>query len=348
MPLSATLPKTLQEISPEAARFCLGVERFLANDLGVAAPGRAPLGTVLVGLSGGADSTALLLALRWLAPRLGCEVCAAHLDHGLRPESCDEAEAAQDLCRSLGVPFATSRRDVAALAADDGLGLEEAARRARYAFLEQARAECGAQWIAVGHTLDDLAEDVVMRLVRGTGWPALGGMAGADPERRLLRPLLLSARADIEAFLNGLDADWIEDASNTDLAFLRNRIRHTVLPLLKRENPLFAEGVGRLWRQARLDAAWMDAEVEALPWAEESGVLTLPLDALRALPPALRLRACKQALERLGPGQPLAANLFALDEAVMSGAGGKTIQFPGSKTVEVGAGHVRFQVAQKK
>ncbi len=332
------IPRTLQDLPPEAARFCLGVERFLTQELGV-----RPSGAVLVGLSGGADSTALLLALRWLGPRLGCAVHAAHLDHGLRPESCEDAEAAQNLCRALDVPCVTAREDVAALAASQGLGLEEAARKARYAFLEQAREAAGANWMAVGHTRDDLAEDVVMRLVRGAGWPALGGMAGADRERRLLRPLLLTPRSDIEAVLRGLGVAWAEDASNADRAFLRNRIRHEVLPLLARENPSFAKGVGRLWQQARLDAAWMEAEVAALPWRDEpGGVLALPLDALRALPEALRLRTCKQALERLGPGQPLADNLFALDQALMSGQGGKAIQFPGAKTVEVGNGQVRF------
>lgn len=337
-----TMPRTLQDLTPEAARFCLDVERFVIHELdGNGRPGA--LGDVLVGLSGGADSTALLLALHWLGPRLGCRVCAAHLDHGLRPESGAEAEEAAELCSSLGIPFATSRQDVAALAETDGLGLEEAARRVRYAFLERVRAEAGAEWIAVGHTLDDLAEDVLMRLVRGTGWPALGGMPGADAGRRLLRPLLMTPRHAVESFLGELGIPWTEDASNTDLAYLRNRIRHTVLPLLKRENPLFAEGVGRLWRQARLDEDWMRTEMDNLPWTEEpGGVLSLPLDVLRRLPAALRLRACKQALERLGPGQPLAANLFALDEAVMSGSGGKSVQFPGSKTVEVGAGTVRF------
>ena len=339
------MPRTLQDLPPEAARFCLGVERFLTATLDV-----RPSGPVVVGLSGGADSTALLLAMLLLSPRLDCRVSAAHLDHGLRPESGDEAEAARELCRDLGVDCVVRRVDVAALAAERSLGLEEAAREARYAFLERVRQEADADpessWIAVGHTLDDLAEDVVMRLVRGAGWPALGGMAGVDPQRRLLRPLLLSARTDIEAFLRVSGMEWTEDASNADLDFLRNRVRHQVLPLLKRENPLFAEGVGRLWQQARLDASWLDAELDALPWTREAdGALSLPLSALRGLAPALRLRACKRALERLGPGQPLAANLFALDEAVMSGAGGKSVQFPGSKTVEVGAGLVRFRPA---
>ena len=342
------IPRTLQDLPPDAARFCLGVERFMDRELGV-----RPEGVVLVGLSGGADSTALLLALRWLAPRLGCEVRAAHLDHGLRPESSDEAEAARDLCRSLDVPCVVERQDVAALAETQSLGLEEAARRARYAFLDRVRKDAGAapgmSWIAVGHTLDDLAEDVVMRLVRGAGWPALGGMAGADPDRRLLRPLLQTPKNDIEAFLRGLDVAWTEDASNRDLAFLRNRLRHAVLPLLKLENPLFAKGVGRLWQQARQDSAWLTAELDALPWQEEpGGGLSLPLPALRKLPSALRLRACKHALERLGPGQPLADNLFALDEAVMSGAGGKTVQFPGSKIVKIGGGTVRFLPAGNK
>jgi tRNA(Ile)-lysidine synthase len=229
------------------------------------------------------------------------------------------------------------------------MGLEEAARQARYAFLERCRAEVGAAWIAVGHTRDDLAEDVVMRLVRGAGWPALGGMAGVDPARRLLRPLLLTARRDIEAFLRGLGVAWTEDASNADRSFLRNRVRLDVLPLLRRENPSLDQAMARLWRQARGDAARLEAELDALPWREEQGgALSLPLAALRELPEALRLRACKRALERIGPGQPLADSLRVLDQAVMSGQGGKTVQFPGAKTVGIGRGMIRFHPANRK
>jgi tRNA(Ile)-lysidine synthase TilS/MesJ len=111
------------------------------------------------------------------------------------------------------------------------------ARKARYAFFEKARIAAGAGYVAVGHTQNDLAEDVVLRLVRGCGWPALGGMPAFDPDRNLVRPLLMTSRARIAAFLAETGVRTVEDASNADPAFRRNRVRHRVLPLLLAENP---------------------------------------------------------------------------------------------------------------
>lgn len=329
--MAAPLPRTLQEMPPRWAHFCLGIERFTATDLGV-----SPWASgILVAFSGGLDSTALLLVAVCLTARNGGSVRAAHLDHGLRPESGEDASAALDFCAALGVPCSVQRMDVAALADKMGTGLEDAGREARLEFLEQARVEAGADWILLGHHLDDLAEDVLLRLVRGTGWPGLSGMPGRDDGRRLLRPLLLTPKSTLRDFLTDLSASWREDSSNQEPLFRRNRMRHSVLPLLLEENPSFLDSVARLWRVGRQDEAFWEGQVRAvLPDVREAALL-LPDAILETAPSALRSRLCKRALDSLGPGQALAESLFQLDDAWRENRLGSVFQFPGNKQAQV-------------
>lgn len=337
----STPPNTtvkLQNMPAPQAHFCLRVERFLRREIEVELDG----GVVVCGFSGGVDSTVLLAVLAALAPRLGCTVVAAYLDHGLRSESADEAVHCGELCAKLGVEFATERVDVAALA--DGAGLEEVAREARYAFLHRVLDAQAAspKYLAVGHHLDDLAEDMLMRLTRGTGWPQLGGMRAYDPARRLLRPLLTTTRKDIERFARPLELPWVEDASNLDpAASLRNRMRLEVMPLLLRENPNFLESVASLWRGAQEDRDYY-ASLAASVRDPQPDPNFLPRGAIADLHPTLRLRIYKTCLESLGPGQPLADGLRRLDAAFLSGGGGKTLQFPGDKEARVSGSGVHF------
>lgn len=345
-PPAPLLPESLQLLPPKWAHFCLGIERFCREEL----PGHAPdeliaeldCKSVLVALSAGADSTALVLALHYLAPKMNLRLAAAHLDHGLRPESPDDADAAELLCRALAIPFYTKRSDVAALAADNGLGLEEAGREARYEFLEQTRQEAEADLIATGHTLNDLAEDLLMRLMRGAGWPGLGGMRGYLPERRLFRPLLLTPKASLTGFLTALGCPWREDSSNNDRGFLRNRVRHDLLPLFLRENPNFLECAADLWRLSRLDAPFFQASLPALPEPDAQGEIFLSTELIAPLSRGLRLRLFKAAIEALGSGQPLFANLMTLDRVFDSSEPGKVVQFPGGKRAVKERGGIRF------
>ncbi|NJB66775.1 tRNA(Ile)-lysidine synthase [Desulfobaculum xiamenense] len=334
-------PLRLQDIPPAQARFCLGIERFLRDELKAETDGAA----ILVAFSGGVDSTVLLATLALLRDRLRCEVLAAHLDHGLRQESSAEARHALALCEAAHIHCETTRIDVAALAATRGIGLEEAARDARYDFLEQTRQRNGASLIALGHNLDDLAEDVLMRLTRGAGWPELGGMRGIDSARHLVRPLLLTTRADIETCARALGLPWVEDASNADTTFTRNRMRHEVLPLLARENPNILRAVAAQWRVASLDRDYWDGEVQRLLecGVPHSGGLLLPREILDDLHQTVRLRLYKATLERLGPGQALADSLHTLDRLFRSGEGGRTVQFPGAKTVTTSAAGLLFR-----
>jgi len=332
------LPQLLQDLAPEKARFCLDVERFVRHELGLDLGGK----TVLAGFSCGVDSTALLLALKYLAPRLGCRVLAAHLNHNLRDQAADEAEKAQSFCLDLEIPCFTGFEDVAALAQEKGIGLEEAARDARYEFLAQVMKEQGAHVLAVGHQLGDLAEDVLMRLTRGTGWPGLGGMRAWNQERNLLRPLLLTPKERIVSFVKDLGLSWSEDASNRDEGFFRNRVRHLILPLFVAENPNFPNIAGALWRLAQMDRDYFDSQVQAL--IREAGLdekrdadqeRLMASDVLSKCDPAVRLRVYKQVIENLGPGQALSEGLFKLDKAFSQGQSGKVFQFPGGKSAHI-------------
>jgi tRNA(Ile)-lysidine synthetase-like protein len=298
--------------------------------------------SLVLGVSGGPDSTALLVILRLLAPSLNLALTVAHLDHGLRSQSAAEAEAVARLCRDMDLPCLTAR---ASLPAPGAPGLEAAARRARYDFFEAARVRTGADFIAVGHTQNDLAEDILLRLVRGCGWPALGGMPGFDPKRRLLRPLLLTPKKDLAAFLAGIGLDAAEDPSNADLAYRRNRVRHGILPLFLEENPGFLGTAARLWRQAGLDrqAFAADPVLQSGPRPGPNGEIRVPRAALSGLTPARRIRLFKAVLDGLGPGESLTDTLFRLERAVATRRGGTTFQFPGGKSARVFASGVRFR-----
>lgn len=186
---------------------------------------------LLVAVSGGADSTALLVALASIAHEFGLTLHAAHLHHGLRGADADRDLAhVRALCRRLGVPLAAARCDAAAAMRRRGLSGEDGLRRLRRAWLMRAAADAGAVAIATAHTADDQLETVLMRLARGTGIAGLGGMR--PRHGRWLKPLLAAPRRDVEADLTAAGVTWCEDATNRDLRIARNRIRHEVVPAL--------------------------------------------------------------------------------------------------------------------
>lgn len=196
--------------------------------------------TVIVALSGGADSCALLhilAGLKEVSPRL----VVAHLNHCLRGA---ESDADERFCRELAgsylLPFHCRRCDVALLARQEGLGLEDAGRRARIAFLNEVRASDAEAVIALAHHADDQAETVLMRLLRGSGATGLSGMRFMTDDGRV-RPLLSSSRRDILAYLKARGLEYRDDSSNRDTVFLRNRIRHELVPLLTSYNPSIGE-----------------------------------------------------------------------------------------------------------
>ena len=259
--------------------------------------------TVLVAVSGGADSVALLHLLHGLAPSWRLALHVLHVDHGLRPGSADDAAFVRGLGARLGVPVDVERVRV-------GPGsVEAAARTARYAALEAWAERLGAARIAIGHTLDDQAETVLMRVLDGAG---VRGLAAIPPVRgRIVRPLVEIRREALRAMLAAEGIAWVEDPTNRDPKFRRNRIRHELLPLLAASYaPDVTEALARVARLARdavnaLDRA-ATIELDRLALAQPDS-LTLPRSALAALPASVAAEVLRQAAARLGSHAPLRA-----------------------------------------
>jgi len=190
--------------------------------------------TVVVAVSGGCDSVALLRAVHAIRTGGLGRICAAHLNHQLRPDADEDEQFVVELCRHLSVTCEVGHVDVGRLAAESGNGIEAAARLARYQFLEQTAGRLGSRFVATAHTADDQAETILHRIVRGTGIRGLSGMARARPlgHATLIRPLLQVRRAELQTYLDSLGQPYRPDQSNADLRFTRNRIRHDTMPQL--------------------------------------------------------------------------------------------------------------------
>lgn len=209
-------------------------------------------GNVIVGVSGGADSVALLHAMV-SSPGLG-PITVAHVDHQLRDDSARDADWVRDLSDGFGVEFRLARVDVAAEATGTGIGIEEAARNARYRIFRQLAKEIGSGVVAVAHHQDDNTETILHNIIRGTGLSGLSGM----PTRRhlgagvsLVRPLLDVTKPEILGYLTQHGLEYLRDETNDDTAFTRNRIRHDLLPMLERDfNPRVRKALLRLSQQA--------------------------------------------------------------------------------------------------
>jgi tRNA(Ile)-lysidine synthase len=327
-----SLPRSLQDLPPSWAHFCLKIERFITGDLEISMSGK----TLVTAFSGGVDSTALLLVLHCLSRKNNGRVVAVHLNHNLRDEADADARWAESFCQSLGVDSVIRSVDVGELARQEGIGIEEAGRNARYDLFAEVMESRQGDYLAVGHHLDDLAEDVLMRLSRGTGWPGLAGMPGHDPARGLIRPFLLTPKKTLTQFLTDLDIPWREDATNQDENWTRNRIRHGLLPLFLEENPNFLESVARLWKIGALDADYWDSELRHIN-------NLVPADVLENAHKAKRLRLYKTALDNVGNGgQALADTLFKLDDAWSEKRVNATFQFPGGRTATITPSGVLF------
>ncbi|MCF8105533.1 MAG: tRNA lysidine(34) synthetase TilS [Desulfohalobiaceae bacterium] len=331
---------TLQDLSPEAAHLCLDVEKFIRRELDLEVQGK----TILIAFSGGVDSTGLALFCRIMQDRWQSRVFAAHLDHNLREDSGPQAKAARQTCTSLAIPCILGSTRVRTYAARIGLGIEEAGRRLRYRFLRGVLRKTGADLLLTGHHLNDLAEDSILRQLRGTGWPALAGMEAWNPESTLLRPFLLTPKARLVCFVRELGLSWQEDRSNLDPDYKRNRIRQNILPGLLAENPNYLQSVAQLWRQARLDDTFWTVKLHELGRFERTGPSRISIDraGLEENLPALRLRWYRDIVQRLGPGQPRADALFNLDRAWTRKSWGKVVEFPGGKRAEVRPEGIRF------
>ena len=270
---------------------------------------------IVCAVSGGADSMALLFGLYLLKEEWRLDLSAAHFNHRLRGAESDRDEAfVREFCKGYGIPLHVGSAQVV----PGPKGLEAAARDARYAFLRSLPGK-----IATAHTADDNAETVLMHLVRGTGLKGLGGIMPANGN--VIRPMLSVTRADVEAFLAEYHVDHITDSSNETDDFLRNRLRHQVMPLLKVENPRLAENLSATALRLRQD----EQALAAL--AQTDG----PPDvkALRAMLPAVRARALERFLKSSGVREPEAEHIALAERLVFSENPSARVDFPGGITI---------------
>jgi tRNA(Ile)-lysidine synthase len=280
-----------------------------------------PPGPVVVAVSGGADSTALLLLLSSLAPQLGLDLHVAHFDHRLRPRaSAKDAQYVADLAQRHGATIRIGRADTAPKSEDD-------ARELRYAFLRRAAREVRATRIATGHTRDDQAETVLLHATRGSG---LAGLAGMRPQRDgIVRPLLVIGRDETESVCTEAGISPREDRTNADLRYARNRIRHKVLPELERVNPQARAALARLADAAATVADARSHAAERTLDAATTGE-GIALDGLDA---ALRDEALALAWSRATSRTLAARHRAALATLAAAREGSASLDLPGGRAI---------------
>lgn len=273
-----------------------------------------PEDRVIAALSGGADSVALTFALYLLKEELGITLEAAHFNHRLRGEESDRDEAfARQFCDRYAIALHLGSAQVV----PGKKGLEAAARDARYAFLRGLPGK-----IATAHTADDNAETVLLRLIRGTGLKGLGAIAPVSGN--VIRPMLSVTRQEVEDFLAEYALPHVEDSSNGGDAFLRNRVRHDIMPLLRRENPRIGENLSELALGLRLDEEYLRGQLPA----EAPGVAQL-----QSMAPALRRRLLERFLKENGVREPEQTHILQLETLVFHWNPSASMQFPGGITI---------------
>jgi tRNA(Ile)-lysidine synthase len=306
--------------------------------------------TVLLAVSGGCDSVALLRAMTAIQTAGAGRLCVAHLNHQLRADSSEDELFVTALCRQLNVPCEVARICLEAQAD----GIEAAARRARYQFLAEVAGRLGARYVATAHTADDQVETILHRIVRGTGIGGLAGMGRVRPlgHATLIRPLLAIDRAELAAYLRVIGQPFREDASNADPRFTRNRLRHALLPWLAEQfNPGVKDALLRLGTLAGEAQAVVDSLVEGLLEAavrvDAADAIRFDLAKLARQPPYLIRELLMAAWRRQGwPLQAMGhAQWEQLCDMVVSAAAGTTIPrriFPGNVSAEASGEELRL------
>jgi tRNA(Ile)-lysidine synthase len=304
-----------------------------------------------VGLSGGADSVALTRALAAHAAELGIVLHAAHLHHGLRgAEARQDQEFAADLAGLLAIPFHTHQVDTAAEASLHSESIEEAARRLRYAWFRELMLSNQLGAVATAHTLDDQAETVLGKFLRGAWTEGLSGVHPTVdfPEGRILRPILGATRIQVETYLASLGQTWREDSSNLDPAYTRNRLRHQLLPELEQWNPRIREHLAAMAELARDEEAFWETQIARLApqllltgrpvrggGRATSSEASIAIDTVRliAQPAALQRRLLHRAAAALGVSLSFEAT-ENLRQLANQGRAGKKLALPGPLTAE--------------
>jgi tRNA(Ile)-lysidine synthase len=320
---------------------------------------------IIVAVSGGADSTALLLGLNELIQRgkLSLKVTVAHLDHGLREQSKQDAAWVKRLANDLGYPVVVRRLDVRKLASKTDDNLEQAARRARYDFLKTTARKAQAQLILTAHTLDDQAETVLLRLLRGSAAEGLGGIAAVrtlerGSQLKLGRPLVSWARrAEVEDYCRAQQVEFRRDEMNENEEFSRVRVRKQLLPLMQSFNNKIVEALSRTATLLREDADVLSLEAEKLLSAATAGSelnlngnSSLNVKVVASAAPAVRRRALRLWLEReRGHLRRLEmVHLVAIERLLMGDTGGRVAQLPDGEVTRKRGWLVLNGVASRK
>jgi len=316
--------------------------------------------TIVVAVSGGADSTALLLAIEELKThhKLYTSICVAHLDHRLRKSSSKDAKWVAELAAQLGFKSVIGRAKVLDDARENNDNLEQAAREARYAFLERTAKRVSANYVLTAHTMDDQAETVLMRLMRGSASLGLGGMEALRPlaknsSIKLVRPLLWARRAETEAYCRLRKTKFLTDEMNDDLSFSRVRVRKHLLPLMESFNKRIVEAISRTATQLREDGAVLGSDSDALlrraavsNEGDETKAPALNVKVLADAAPALRRRALRQWLSNArGSTRRLEmVHLLAVEKLLEGNAGGRVAELPNGGRVRRRRNRLEFEL----
>lgn len=295
---------------------------------------------LVVAVSGGADSLALLTSLNCLREELGLDLHGAHLDHGLRGTSARaDARFVEATCSKLNIGLSSEHADVASFREANSLSLEEAARNVRYAFLGRIASEVNADAIVLGHTADDQAETVLMNVIRGTGLTGLRGMESTSlrcfkgRDFIVARPLLNTRRTDTLEYCSALNLHPRNDESNQSSEMTRNRIRLEVLPLLEKHNPAVRDSLIRLSRRASEELTYIDHELSKI-WneatSEMSNSIGIVTDVFQRLPTALQTHLLRRSVATV-KGDLYNIKQTNVDDMIrlIGGPAGRSINLPG-------------------
>jgi tRNA(Ile)-lysidine synthase len=312
--------------------------------------------TIVVAVSGGADSTALLLALEELQTinKITLDICVAHLDHKLRKSSTKDAAWVKDLATKLGFRSVIGRSRVAETARAKSDNLEQAAREARYAFLERTAKKLSANYVLSAHTMYDQAETVLMRLMRGSAGAGLGGMEAArrlskNSSINLVRPLLWARRADTEAYCRLRRTEFLFDEMNEDQSFARVKVRKQLVPLMESFNNKVVEALSRTAALLRDDGAVLSTDsgtlLQRASLEGETETPALNVKVLSDAPPALRRRALRQWLsEARGSTRRLEmVHLSSVEKLLEGNAGGRVVELPSGGRVRRRRNRLEFE-----
>ena len=292
----------------------------------------APKGShILCALSGGADSVAMVKLLHSLRGQMELQLSAAHFSHGIRREKAqEEADLCRKLCEELGIAFYYGSGDTPAYAKEHKVGMEDAARRLRYDFLQQTARAVGATVVATAHNQDDNAETVLLNLLRGSG---LSGLAGIPPVRQgIIRPVLCLGRKDIEAYLG--NTPYVVDESNFSCDYTRNRLRHEIMPRLHEINSRANENIAMAGLRIRQENQFIEQSVYYFVnenWQQENGLFSCDICKLKEQNQGFLGRIVRAVYGAVGGdmGKLAAVHIDAVVQLVLTKLPPKYIMMPG-------------------